>query len=279
MISAQQSQRWCVAVMKREAKSFFFSTRILPRAKREAVEALYGLCRFADDAADEPGLERAARLAAFEVLLADVQLLRIPKASCDAPWFAAVARAFERFPIALADVEALVLGCRGDVEGTDVSTMDDLERYSAAVAGTVGRCSLAILGANDADSLQRGERLGIAMQLTNVLRDVEEDRKLGRNYLPLRQFSGMPVPDVMRAVALRSRELYRESDVLARRVPNDGSRASLMMTSDVYEGILDRLEARGFNPNAARAYVNTFGKVRRAARSAFAAYAGLLTMR
>lgn len=279
MSSLPESQRWCVAVMKREAKSFFFSTRILPRAKREAVEALYGLCRFADDTADEPGLQSAQRLAAFETLLAEIRLLREPQAHCEAPWFPALARAFERFPIDLADVEALVLGCRSDVEGAQIATMDDLERYAAAVAGTVGRCSLAILGANDPDSLARGERLGIAMQLTNVLRDVEEDRTLGRNYLPLQAFAGTPVREVMRAVALRARCLYRESDVLASRVPNDGSRVSLMMTSDVYEGILDRLEARGFDPSAGRVYVTTLGKFRRAARSAFAAYAGLPTMR
>ena len=276
---ADRSQSWCAAVMKRESKSFFFSTRILPRKKREAVEALYGVCRFADDAADEPGLTAEERFAVLDAVERDIAMLRSAGHASDFPWFPALQCAFACFPISTFEVTRLVRGCRDDVDGVEVRSMDDLERYAGAVAGTVGRCAMAILGASDADSLARGERLGIAMQFTNVLRDVEEDRRMGRNYLPLEEFSGKPAQEVMKVVSARARLYYRESQVLASRVPNDGSRASLVMTGAVYEGILDKLESRGFDPRLGRAHVGTIGKITRALRSCAFVYAGLPTIK
>ncbi|MDQ6933298.1 MAG: phytoene/squalene synthase family protein [Candidatus Eremiobacteraeota bacterium] len=275
----RRSQGWCADVMRRKSKSFYFSTRILPRAKREAVEALYGVCRFADDAADEPNVPLELRLRILADVEHDVSMLRTAGYVSDAPWFPALHGALERFSIAIDDLLLLVRGCRGDVDGVQIRCMEDLETYSAAVAGTVGRCAMPVLGAHDEDSLRRAERLGIAMQFTNVLRDVEDDRRMGRNYMPVDEWSGAELCEVMRNLAGRARVYYRESTVLAGRIPNDGSRASLMMTSAVYEGILDKLQAGGFDPNKGRAHVGTVGKLTRAARSVIAAYAGLPTIR
>jgi phytoene/squalene synthetase len=273
------SRRWCAALMREHAKSFYFSTRMLPREKRYAVEALYGLCRTADDLADEPGLTRDQREWAFALMLRDLEHVRDPHYQSYAPWFAALRAAFERYPVALDDAVALVCGCRSDLEPRPIETLDELYAYSAAVAGTVGRCSMPILGAGDDDSLRRGERLGVAMQITNVLRDVEEDRQMSREYLPRRSFPGHATPQIMRELSSIARDYYSEARVLASRVPNDGSRAALLMTSDIYGGILDDLERRGFDPEQGRAHVPTREKLRRAARCLVQSYVGFASIK
>ena len=275
----EQSQKWCAGIMRTHAKSFYFSTRILPRAKREAVEALYGLFRTADDLADEPGLPIAQRRAEFAAIKQTLSGMHDENVDSDAPWFPAVRRAFSRFPIDVRDALRLIEGCESDLVPSNIASMADVERYSAAVAGTVGRTSMPILGAPDADSLDRGERLGIAMQLTNILRDVEEDARLGRDYLPRAAFPGMQTEDLMRILALRARELYSEASVLASRVPNDGSRVALLMTADIYGGILDHLERRGFDPTRGRVFVPMPEKLFRAARCVGRAYIGRVTIR
>ncbi len=278
-VCVENSQAWCAAVMRTKSKSFYFSTRILPRAKRKAIEALYGVCRFADDAADEPGLTAADRFNLLDAVRLDVSMARNTDWETDAPWFPALRHAMQRFEISIDDLLRLIRGCRSDVEGLGIGSMHDLETYSAAVAGTVGRCAMPVLGAGDKDSLRRAERLGIAMQFTNVLRDVDEDRRMGRNYMPVKEWPGMELRQVMRSVAERARSYYRESSVLAARVPNDGSRASLIMTSAVYAGILDKLEAGGFDPNRGRVHVGTIAKLTYAVRSMALVYAGFPTIK
>jgi phytoene synthase len=279
MNELERSQAWCANVMREHAKSFHFSTRMLPKSKRSAVEALYGLFRTADDYADEPGMNREERERAFDAMLADVAALRDRHYASTAPWFAAAREAFTTFPVAIRDALSLIEGCRSDLDPRSVDTVAGLYRYSARVAGTVGRCSMPVLGAGDEDSLLRGERLGVAMQYTNVLRDVEEDRRMGRDYLPRESYPGLPTHQIMREVAAMAREYYGEARVLATRVPNDGSRAALLMTSDIYGAILDQLERRNFDPMLGRAFVPRSEKLRRAARALVQSYVGLPSIR
>ncbi len=246
--------------MRREAKSFFLATRFLPKRKREAVEAVYGVFRTADDLADEPGPTREQREEGLSEISSALAHVRDDAYRSDAPWFPAVRRAFARYPIAVADALRLIEACRADVNGIVCESLDDLEAYSSSVAGTVGRCSMAILGASDADSLERAERLGVALQLTNVIRDVDKDRSIGRSYLP----RALAVqPDHGRTtIAARAREYYTEARVLARRLPNDGSRLAILMAADFYEGMID-------GPLSFKE------RLRRAARCMWQAYAGM----
>ena len=138
---------------------------------------------------------------------------------------------------------------------------------------------IPVLGAGDLDSCERAERLGIAMQLTNVLRDVEEDARLGRSYLPLAERAGVPLPEIMREIAERARTLYREAPILATRLPNDGSRTALLTAAVLYERILDRLERRDYDPAGGRVFVGVGAKVRVAVRCALAAHTGFATIR
>jgi phytoene/squalene synthetase len=112
------------------------------------------------------------------------------------------------------------------------------------------------------------------MQLTNVLRDVADDERQGRNYLPLREFPGAGGTEAMRVVAAHARRQYSAGPALARRVPNDGSRAALLMAATFYEGILARIERRGFD-RAGRAFVGGAAKWGLAAKCLVSAYTGL----
>lgn len=258
--SQSASQRWCADLLRREAKSFYLATRFLPKAKREAVEAIYGAFRTADDIADEPGPTREERLEGLRAIADALAHVRDDAYSSNAPWFPAVHRAFSRFPIAIGDALRVIEACRSDVDGVTCESLEDLERYSSSVAGTVGRCSIAILGAWDDDSLERAGRLGVALQLTNVIRDVERDHHIGRSYLPRKLAT---LPDRGRAaIAARAREYYAEARVLARRLPNDGSRLAILLAADFYEGMID-------------GSLSLWERLRRAARCMRKAYVGM----
>lgn len=228
-----ESRRWCRALLRREAKGFFRATRLLRRSEREAVEAIYGLFRTADDIADEPGPSREERVCMLDELAQTVRDIRAPSCESAAPWLLAVRDAFARYPIAIDDALRLIDACRSDAQGATIETYAELERYCACVAGTVGRCAMAILGASDVDSLERAERLGIALQLTNILRDVVRDRAIGRSYLP----RDASADEIVR----RARAYYEEAGVLARRLPDLRSRLAVLLAARLYARNLDRL--------------------------------------
>lgn len=275
MTALRASQLFCAQTMRRHAKSFYLSTRILPRAKREAIEALYAFFRIVDDTADEGSAPLTARCAQLEHFRRDVEGLAIPGYRSCAPWFPALASAYRDFAFDLSPLLELIDGCESDLIPADIGTLEELEAYARAVAGTVGRSVIPILGASDPDSLERAELLGVAMQYTNVLRDVHDDRAKGRNYLPCAAFPGAAPSHVMRAIALRARALYREASVLAGRLPNDGSRAALLMATVFYENILSAVERRGFDTEGRRVYVTDTQKLRLAAQCMLSAYTGL----
>jgi phytoene synthase len=246
----------------------------LPLQKRRGIEALYAFFRCVDDAVDEGNVSNEDRRARLQRFRDAVGSLARSSAGCFEPWFPALSSAFERYELDTQPLLELIDGCESDLHGVNFERMADLERYARAVAGTVGRSVMPVLGAADADAIALGERLGVAMQLTNVLRDVDEDRRLGRNYLPFREFAGVASEDVMRLVAARARAYYESGRTVAKRVPNDGSRAALLMAATFYEGILTRLERRGFEP-AGRAYVGHVAKWGLAAKCFVSAYTGL----
>ena len=279
MTTLAASQLFCASTMRRHAKSFYLSTRILPRRKREAIEALYAFYRSVDDAVDEGDSSPQTRRAYLSHFRRDVEGLAKARHRSCMPWYPALEAAYRDYAIDLRPLLELIDGCESDLDGVNVQRMADLERYAAAVAGTVGRSVIPILGAADADSLRRAEQLGIAMQYTNVLRDVKADAALGRNYLPLAEFPERERSEVMAAIARHARRGYEHAGVLATRLPNDGSRAALLMASNFYEAILHRVEILGFNPLADRAYVNAAAKFRLAARSVLSAYTGLAIIR
>ncbi|MGH3744909.1 MAG: presqualene diphosphate synthase HpnD, partial [Mycobacteriales bacterium] len=176
-----QAYRVCEEVTREQARNFSYGIRLLPTAKRQALSAVYALARRIDDIGDGdlPDAEKRAGLDAVRRAVADLEA-----ASAD-PVLAAVADAARRFPLPLSAFTELVDGVEMDVDGTSYASFDDLVVYCRRVAGTVGRLCLGIYGSSDMPRAQRlADDLGVALQQTNVLRDVREDLLGGRVYLP-----------------------------------------------------------------------------------------------
>jgi phytoene synthase len=171
----------CEEITRREAKNFSYGIRLLRPPERRAMSALYALARRIDDIGDG-NLPAGDKLTALDAVRADLRgLTRVS----DDPVLAAVADTATRYPIPLDAFGELIDGCEMDVRGTRYETIDDLVVYCRRVAGTVGRLTLAVIGSSDAaTAVPLADALGVALQLTNILRDVVEDRAMGRVYLP-----------------------------------------------------------------------------------------------
>jgi 15-cis-phytoene synthase len=181
---SEEDLRHCEDLLRAGSKSFYGASRLLPARIRPPTVALYAFCRTADDAVDDPSLQdRASRVLAADQLssrLDRVYDARKPRGAVERA-FAEVARMYD-IPRALP--EALVDGMRWDAEGREVPTLGALEAYAARVAGSVGVMMTLVMGVNGRVALARACDLGVAMQLTNVARDVGADGALGRVYLP-----------------------------------------------------------------------------------------------
>lgn len=256
--------------MANHAKSFHFASRMLPRGCRAQAAVLYAWCRFADDAIDlaprEAGPENLARL---ERELDDVYAGR-PQSNLVLAAFQEVvqARAIPR-----AYPAELLAGMGMDIVKDRYATMDELLQYAFRVAGTVGLMMCHVLEVSDQAALRHAAHLGIAMQLTNICRDVREDWERGRLYLPLDWLAnaGAPgldghlgggLPTTARGpVAVVVRQLLEEAD----RYYRSGDRSIAMFSSRcalgvrtarlVYSAIGDRIAAREYDALTGRAFV------------------------
>jgi len=172
--------RYCEDVTRRRARNFWYGIRLLPTPKREALAAVYAMARRIDDVGDGD-LAASAKLAALDRI--ERSLHRIGEPPVD-PILTALGLAAERFPLPVGAFRDLLDGVRMDVRGTDYGAFDDVVLYGRRVAGSIGRLSLGIFGSNEmvvAEPL--ADDLGVAMQLTNILRDVREDLSRGRVYI------------------------------------------------------------------------------------------------
>ncbi|MDG9701307.1 presqualene diphosphate synthase HpnD [Streptomyces sp. DH37] len=182
--------RYCEAVTAGQARNFAYGIRLLPAGRRQAMSALYAFSRRVDDIGDGP-LDPAVKHARLEETRALLDLVRTGKVPDDAtdPVAVALADAAARFPIPLGGLDELIDGVLMDVRGRAYETWDELREYCRCVAGAIGRLSLGVFGTvPGAPGAERAphyaDTLGLALQLTNILRDVREDAAEGRTYLP-----------------------------------------------------------------------------------------------
>jgi 15-cis-phytoene synthase len=192
--------RHCEEITWSQARNFSYGIRLLPPPKRRALSAVYAFARRIDDIGDG-SLPADQKLTALSQARAEVTALAAETQSPagtgpghdDArqqdPVLIALADAGRRFPIPLAAFGELIDGCEADVRGTSYATFDDLHHYCRCVAGSIGRLSLGVFGTRDvATAAPLADALGVALQLTNILRDIREDYGTGRVYLPAEDF-------------------------------------------------------------------------------------------
>ena len=183
-----EAYRICEEITWSQARNFAYGIRLLPAGKRQSLAALYAFARRIDDIGDG---EMAApdKLAALETARHGVLSLVGPDAPApraDDPVLVALADTGRRFPVPMVAFGELIDGCVADTKGVTYTSFDDLRYYCRCVAGSIGRLSLGIFGTTgDAAEAERlADSLGVALQITNILRDIREDYQNGRVYLP-----------------------------------------------------------------------------------------------
>lgn len=256
-IDADLAYRECEAITRRAAANFYYGIRLLTREKRQAMSAVYAFARRIDDIGDELGDsdDKLAELAAERGKLVAVAESVHGPAELPAPLMAdpvmvAVTAASHRYNLPLDAFELLIDGVEQDVREMRYETFEELVGYCRAVAGTIGRLCLAIFSDGQAaEHAGLADDLGVAMQLTNILRDVREDWGNGRIYLPAEDFArfGSATPadigvEMVRFEAARAREWFDRGlgllDVLDAR-----STACVLAMTGIYRRILDRIDA------------------------------------
>ncbi len=272
-MTAREAHEACEAVTRREAANFYYGIRLLPPAKRRAMCATYAFARRIDDIGDGslPPEEKRRRLVAEREGLAAMGL-----DSAD-PVLAALADVRRTFPLPLDAFSDLVDGVQMDVDGATYETFDDLVVYCVRVAGSIGRISVAIFGATDPARAHRlADDLGVAMQLTNILRDVREDAALGRVYLPaedLRRFGCGPPPLVgpaalplVRFEAERARAWFDRGLALLPLLDRRSAACVAAMTG-IYRRVLDRIDEHPADAMRTRMSLPAWEKLAVAVRS------------
>jgi len=265
----------CQQVARRAARNFFYSFLVLPRAKRRAMYALYAFLRHTDDLGDnqQPLEIRRAALArwrdSFTAALGG---------QFDSPLLPALADTVARYSIPPACLYAAIDGVSMDLDERTYETFDELCVYCEHVASSVGVACIYVWGFRDSAALEPARKLGIAFQLTNILRDLKEDADLGRVYLPLedlrhfdysREELSQGVGDarfraLMRFEIARAEQFYQEGLELERWLTPDGQSA-LGAMAGIYRELLDEIKRRDGDVFSDRVSVSPWRKARIAA--------------
>ncbi len=250
--------------------SFYLGMRVLPRAEREAMFAIYAFCRDVDDIADDEVGTSEERRAALDNWSADIAAFY---AGGDAGRAGYLVPAIERFGLAREDFDAVIAGMRMDVDD-DIRWPDwaTLDLYCDRVASAVGRLSVRVFGMDHEPGLALARHLGRALQLTNILRDIDEDAAIGRLYLPREPLEAASIPletpmqiaadarldRAAREVAARAHAHFVEANRIMAARPRGHLIAPRLMER-VYAGVLARMEIAGWAPPRRRARVDKLG--------------------
>ena len=259
--------------------SFYAAMRILPPDQREAMFQIYSFCRQVDDIADSEG-PRGERLAALQQWRDDIDALYQGHPPARLKDYAASVRLFDlKRADFLAIVDGMEMDVPQDIRAPDLATLD---LYCDRVASAVGRLSVRVFGLTEGDGILLAHHLGRALQLTNILRDIDEDAAIGRLYLPreglldagitsddpLKVTSDPALPKACAALVGRAREHFAQADQVMARNPRRVVRAPRIM-SKYYRAILALLVARGFSAPRAPVRVRKLTRLAIVLRYAF----------
>lgn len=269
--SLRKAYRQAEKITAQHSKSFYFASGLLPEEKRAAVRALYAFCRTVDDIVDESAdAQQNSRLDYWRAMVesdsfADNNLVA-----------AAWADTLTRYHIPRHYALQLIDGVARDLSQVRYQTFDELATYCYGVASTVGLMSMYIVGFKNNEAVPYAIKLGVALQMTNILRDVSEDYQNGRLYLPREElaFYGIQELDIadghitdgwrqfMKFQIERTRQLYEESWEGIKMLEREGQLA-IGAASIFYQGILDEIEKNDYDVFIQRASLSAWDKVSR----------------
>ena len=252
--------------------SFYWAMRVLPKARREAMFAIYALCRELDDIADgEDGVvEKLEKLSFWER-----ELINLSNEKPTHSITRALLPAFKRFDLDLAEFHELIKGMEMDAKGFMCApSHSDLMLYCRRAAGTVGLLSISVFGRNDEQARQFALSLADALQLTNILRDLQEDARRNRLYLPIELLAKYGIKtttpeqvlahaaltDVCTELAKEARQKFNDAERAIQNGSAKGLKTALSMMA-VYRRILAKLEQRGWDKPHGRLKLGKFEKL------------------
>jgi phytoene synthase len=273
-LNTETAYDFCESVTRREAKNFAYGIRLLKKPERRALSAVYALARRIDDVGDGT--------AAPEEKLAGLQTIRkeiepIDPQTSD-PVLVAVADASRRYGLPMSCFGEIIDGCEMDVTGTTYETIDDLVGYCRRVAGSVGRLSIAVFGSREPEqAVPLADALGVGLQLTNILRDIVEDRSFGRVYLPSKDAESVgcaadlsgPPAEIARVVALECRraDAWFEEGLQLLALLDGRGRACVSAMAGIYRRLLVRIEREPMAATQGRVSLPSWEKALVASRS------------
>ena len=247
----------CQRVTKAEAKNFYYAFVTLPGPRRRAIYAAYAFCRMCDDIADESMSveEKLRQLGEVERALEQAEY-----GQPEGPVYQALAHAVEEYDIPWEDLIEVIRGVEMDLTITRYETFDDLRAYCYRVASVVGLICIQVCGYSDPKAREYAIDLGLAMQLTNILRDIREDSELGRIYLPQEELARFGYTEeqlmagevnenfeqFMGFQVARARDYFTKGKQLLKLLPLR-TRACPSVLGGIYSRVLDRIEDKGYD--------------------------------
>ena len=253
----------CETITAAHSRSFHLASSLLPAEKKLAVRALYAFCRVADDIIDEDHSLPQQKLNTWREQTLSTRIS--PHSGVPLAW----AETRSKFRIPLRYAEQLLDGIQQDLHKYRYDNFEELSVYCYGVASTVGLMSMHIIGFDRSEAIYHAVKLGVALQMTNILRDIQEDWRAGRLYLPLDELEayGLQEADIekglvddrwrefMRFQITRNRHLYEEAWPGIPMLHPDG-RFAVAAAAGLYEAILDDIEAHDYDVFSRRAHVN-----------------------
>lgn len=248
----EESKAFCRRQTRKHARSFYFASVALPREKKDAAYAVYAFCRYADDVVDRAEGDSAAALLKLE---SDFDRM-IVAPSGDPAFGPAFAWAVNKYGIEKRYFMELLEGVARDQGPVRIATWEELRDYCYHVASVVGLMMAHVFELRDKAGLERAIDLGMAMQLTNIARDVGEDWQMDRVYLPAEELARFRVTEedlrqgrvtdnfqaLMRFQLERAREFYNKSEMGIPLLADDGSQYTVWLMRRIYAGILEEIE-------------------------------------
>jgi phytoene synthase len=272
MITLEESYQRCRQLNRQHGTTYFWSTYLLPKAKRPHVHALYGFCRYADEIVDDLGstVPVDARMQAMADF-GDRFFVDLERGQSDDPVLKAVVHTVKAFDIDPECFRRFMRSMTMDFTVDAYETWEDLLDYMDGSAAVIGEMMFPILEPVDQAAFSHARDLGNAFQLSNFLRDVAEDLDRGRVYVPqedLRKFDADPwartvTPawrDLMAFEIARNRRLYESADIGIPMLPARSARC-IRGARALYSGILDQIEAAGYDVFSSRVRVPTWKKL------------------